>query len=147
MSIPFFQTLRGEMKKSCFKIWLRTFLFIMFSALFSMYLVRDVSDGFFTWGWAVLIFIALIPVGFWMSQLVPMQANVELGAVLFSFDRIYFILIWVLVIAKLIAGRIPPLTAAADVIMCSILGIMFGRLGGIGVRVRSLKLQHGLIGK
>jgi hypothetical protein len=56
-------------------------------------------------------------------------------------------LIWVLVIAKLIASRIPVLITASDVIMCVILGIMFGRLGGIGLRVRQLKMQHGFVEK
>jgi hypothetical protein len=53
--------------------------------------------------------------------------------------------IWLLVISKLIIGRIPPFTPEADFIMCAIIGIMFGRLGGIGLRVRHLKVQHGFI--
>jgi hypothetical protein len=43
--------------------------------------------------------------------------------------------IWLLVIS----------TPEADFIMCAIIGIMFGRLGGIGLRVRHLKVQHGFI--
>jgi hypothetical protein len=62
-----------------------------------------------------------------------------------SLDRTYLVLIWVLVIAKLIASHIPSLITISDVIMCSILGIMFGRLGGIGLRVRGLKHQNGFI--
>jgi hypothetical protein len=49
------------------------------------------------------------------------------------------------VIAKLIIGRIPPFTPEADFIMAAIIGIMFGRLGGIGLRVRHLKVQHGFV--
>jgi hypothetical protein len=73
-----------------------------------------------------------------------MKADVGLGAVTLSLDRVYLFLIWFLVIAKLIIGRIPFFTPEADFIMSAIIGIMFGRLGGIGLRVRQLKLQHGL---
>jgi hypothetical protein len=139
------QSFRGEMKKSRFKIWLRAFLFVLFSTIFSIYFVRDISNGYFSWGWVALVFVLFIPVGFWMSRLVPMQANQEESAVTLSFDLVYFVLIWVLVIAKLIMGHIPSLIVVADVIMCAIMGIMFGRLGGIGLRVRRLKLQHGFI--
>lgn len=77
----------------------------------------------------------------WMSRLVPMQAY-SAEIVTLSFDRIYFMLIWLLVIAKFILGRIPGMNLAADVIMCTILGVMSGRLGGIGLRVRGLKKEQ-----
>ncbi len=145
--LPFIQSLRGEMKKSRFKIWLRAFLFVQFSALFGFYFFRDIADGYFRWGWVALTFAFFVPIGFWMSHLVPMQANMDLKAVTLSLDKIYLILIWVLVIAKLILGHIPSLIFLADIIMCSILGIMFGRLGGIGLRVRQLKIQYHLVGR
>ena len=143
----YLQSLRGEMKKSRFKIWLRAFLFIQFSAIFSFYFFRDIGNGYFSWKWVALLFTLFIPVGFLMSLIVPMKADLELRAVTLSLDRVYLFLIWLLVIAKLIIGRIPPFIPEADFIMCSILGIMFGRLGGIGIRVRQLKLKHGFIVK
>jgi hypothetical protein len=139
------KSLRGEMKKSRFKIWLRAFLFIQFSAIFSFYFVRDIARGYFTWGWVALLFTLFIPVGFLMSLIVPMKADLEQQAVTLSLDRVYLFLIWLLVIAKLIAGRLPAYISTADFIMCAILGIMFGRLGGIGLRVRRLKIQYGFI--
>jgi len=139
------KSLRGEMKKSRFKIWLRAFLFIQFSAIFSFYFVRDIARGYFTWGWVALLFTLFIPVGFLMSLIVPMKADLEQQAVTLSLDRVYLFLIWLLVIAKLIAGRLPAYISNADFIMCVILGIMFGRLGGIGLRVRHLKIQYGFI--
>jgi hypothetical protein len=141
------KSFRGEMKKSRFKIWLRAGLFIIFGTLFTLYFFRDTSNGYFTWAWTALLFTLFIPVGFWMSRIVPMQVDESIRAVTLSFDRTYFILIWVLVIAKLIASRIPVLITTSDVIMCVILGIMFGRLGGIGVRVRQLKIKHGFVEK
>jgi hypothetical protein len=144
---PRVQSLRGEMKKSHFKIWLRAFLFVQFSALFSFYFLRDIGNGYFNWGWVALLFTLFIPLGFLMSLIVPMRADPELRAVTLSLDRVYLFLIWLLVISKLIIGRIPPFTPEADFIMCAILGIMFGRLGGIGIRVRQLKFQHGFIEK
>ena len=143
----YLQSLRGEMKKSHFKIWLRAFLFIQFSAMFSFYFFRDIGNGYFSWKWVALLFTLFIPVGFLMSLIVPMKADLELRAVTLSLDRVYLFLIWLLVIAKLIIGRISPFIPEADFIMCSILGIMFGRLGGIGIRVRQLKLKHGFIVK
>ena len=131
------------MKKSRFKIWLRALLFVLFGSLFTFYFFRDIANGNFTWVWAAFLFMLFIPVGFWMSRIVPMRADMEVRAVTLSFDRIYLVLIWVLVMAKLIASRITSLITVSDVIMCIILGIMFGRLGGIGIRVRNLKLQHG----
>jgi hypothetical protein len=141
----FLKSFRGEMKKSRFKIWLRAFLFVQFSAVFFVYFFRDVGRGYFKWEWVALVFVSFIPIGFLLSLIVPMKADSELGAVIFSLDRFYLFLIWFLVIVKLIIGRIPPFTPEADFIMASIMGIMFGRLGGIGLRVRRLKLQHGFI--
>jgi predicted neutral ceramidase superfamily lipid hydrolase len=141
------KSFRGEMKKSRFKIWLRAGLFAIFGTLFTFYFFRDIANGYFTWVWMAFIFTLFVPLGFWMSRIVPMQVDEPSRAVTLSFDRTYFILIWVLVIVKLIASRIPSLITASDVIMCVILGIMFGRLGGIGLRVRGLKVQHGFINK
>ena len=139
------KSFRGEMKKSRFKIWLRAFLFIQFSALFGFYFFRDIGNGYFSWTWVALLFALFIPVGFLMSLIVPMKADLKRKAVILSLDRVYLFLIWLLVIAKLIIGRIPPFTLEADFIMCAILGVMFGRLGGIGLRVRYLKVQYGFI--
>ena len=141
----YLKSLRGEMKKSRFKIWLRAFLFLQFSAIFSLYFFRDIGNGYFSWKWAALLFALFIPVGFLMSLIVPLKVDLKLRAVILSLDRVYLFLIWLLVIVKLIIGRIPPFTPEADFIMCAILGIMFGRLGGIGLRVRHLKVQHGFI--
>ncbi|MBI5954744.1 MAG: hypothetical protein HY865_24055 [Chloroflexi bacterium] len=142
---PFLKSLRDEMKKSRYKIWLRAFLFVQFSAIFFVYFFRDVGHGYFKWEWVALVFVSFIPLGFLLSLIVPMKADVGLGAVTLSLDKFYLFLIWFLVIAKLIIGRIPPFTPEADFIMAAIMGIMFGRLGGIGLRVRRLKLQHGFI--
>lgn len=142
----YLQSLRGEMKKSRFKIWLRAFLFLQFSALFSLYFLRDIGNGYFRWEWVALLSMLFIPAGFLMSLIVPMKADLKLRAVTLSLDRVYLFLIWLLVVAKIIIGFTPPFTPEADFIMCAILGIMFGRLGGIGLRVRQLKVQHGLIG-
>ena len=146
--IPLFsylQSLRGEMKKSRFKIWLRAFLFLQFSAMFSFYFFRDIGNGYFSWERVALLFTLFIPVGFLMSLIVPMKADFDLRVVILSLDRVYLFLIWLLVVAKLIIGRIPPFIPEADFIMCAIMGIMFGRLGGIGLRVRHLKVQHGFV--
>jgi hypothetical protein len=139
------KSLRGEMKKSRLKIWLRAFLFLQFSAMFSFYFFRDIGNGYFSWEWVAFLFTLFIPVGFLMSLIVPMKADIELQAVILSLDRVYLFLIWLLVIAKLIIGRIPPFTPEADFIMCAIMGIMFGRLGGIGLRVRHLKVKYGFV--
>ncbi len=136
---------RGEMKKSRFKIWLRTFLFIQFSAIFSVYFFRDIAAGHFHWEWVGLIYLLCFPVGMLMSRIVPMRADAETRAVLLSMDFVYLILIWVLVIAKLIASLYPAWVFLADICMAVILGIMSGRLGGICLRVRSLKLAAGFL--
>ena len=148
MSIPaFMKSMRGELKKSRFKIWLRAFLLLQFSAIFFVYFFRDIGNGYYSWKSVALVIMAFIPIGFLLSLLVPMKADPELRAVTLSLDRVYLFLIWVLVIAKLIIGRIPYFTPEADFIMSAIIGIMFGRLGGIGIRVRQLKQRHGFTAK
>lgn len=141
--LNFMKSMRGEMKKSRFKIWLRAFLLVQFSIIFSIYFVRDIEAGYFTWKSVAVVTAAFIPIGFLLSFIVPMKADLELQAVTFKLDRFYLFLIWSLVIAKLIIGRIPAFTPEADFIMSAIIGIMFGRLSGIGIRVRQLKLQNG----
>lgn len=141
--LTFLKSLRGEMKKSRAKIWVRSFLFVLFSLLFSIYFFRDIAHGYFKWEWVALVFAVFIPLGFVLSRIVPMQVDTELGAVTLSLDKFYLVLIWCLVIAKLILGRIPSFIPGADFIMAAIMGIMFGRLGGICLRARRLKLQYG----
>lgn len=139
------KSFRGELKKSRYKIWLRAFLLIQFSILFSLYFIRDIGNGYFSWKSVAVVFASFIPVGFLLSLIVPMKADAEIRAVTLSLDRVYLFLIWFLVIAKLIIGRIPFFTPEADFIMSAIIGIMFGRLGGIGLRVRNLKIRHGFV--
>ena len=141
------KSFRGELKRSRYKIWLRAFLLFQFSAMFSLYFFRDIGNGYFKWEWVALVFASFIPVGLLLSLLVPMKADENLHAVTLSLDKAYLFLIWFLVIAKLIIGRIPFFTPESDFIMSAIIGIMFGRLGGIGLRVRQLKVQHGFIGE
>jgi len=143
----FLQSMRAEMKKSKFKIWLRAFLFVLFTFIFCVYFFRDISHGYFSWERVALVTASFIPGGFLLSLIVPMKAGIELRVVTLSLDRAYLFLIWLLVIAKLIMGRIPPLIPDADFIMSAIIGIMFGRLGGIGIRVRQLKIKHGFLEK
>ena len=118
---------------------------MQFTAIFSVYFFRDIGHGYFSWGWVLLVTAVFIPVGFLLSFIVPMKADLEIRAVTLSLDRAYLFLIWLLVVAKLIIGRIPPFTPEADFIMASIIGIMFGRLGGICSRVYWLKSQHGFL--
>ena len=138
------QSKRGEIKKSRFKIWLRAFLLVQFAFFFSILLYRDIVEGYFSWGWVALTTLFFIPVGFLMSHLVPMKGNLEVQAVTLSIDKIYLVLIWILVIAKVLCSYVFELQVIADVIMCMIVGIMGGRLGGIGLRVRKLKTEHNL---
>jgi hypothetical protein len=139
------QSLRKGMKRSRFKIWLRAALFVQFCGIFGFYLFRDIANGHFSWEWAFFIFGVFVPVGFLLSRIVPMQVSRDDRVVNLSIDRVYLILIWILVIAKLVTGHIPSLLVVSDVIMCGILGMMSGRLGGIGVRVHRLKIQNELL--
>jgi hypothetical protein len=139
------KSIRSEMKKSRFKIWLRAVLLILFGSLFTLYFVRDIASSHFTWARVVVLFMLFFPISFWMSRMVPMQVNRESKAVTLSLDRVYLILIWVLVITKLVTSHVSRLIPLSDVIMCAILGIMFGRLGGIGLRVRHLEMKNGFL--
>jgi len=126
------------------KLWIRTGILAVFGTLFSVSLVRDMTLGTFHGSWALLVLIPCLAVGFWMRQFVPMQVHLASRHITLSFDRIYFALILLLVIAKAITGKVPGMTIWADVSMCVILGLMIGRLSGICLRVRDLKLRHNL---
>lgn len=139
------KSFRSEWRKSRSKIWLRAFFLIQFSALFSLYFIRDIGNGYFSWKAVFIVFASFIPVGLLLSFIVPMKVDMGIRAVTLSLDRIYLFLIWLLVIAKLIIGHIPFFTPEADFIMSAIIGIMFGRLGGIGLRVHRLKAQYGIV--
>jgi len=134
-------------KRSRAKIWMRTGIFLFFAVLFSLMLYEDIRQGFFPWWAGIIIFIPSVIFGFWMSRFVPMQVHEQHKHITFSFDRIYFALIWTLVIVKALAGHFPGWNLLADILMVAILGIMSGRLGGIGLRVRGLKRTHGFKNK
>jgi hypothetical protein len=129
------------MKRSRAKIWIRTGILAVFGTLFGLTLYRDVEAGSFHLWLAMLIFLPALPFGFWMRTLVPMQKHPGSRNVTLSFDRIYFALIVALVAIKAVAGHIMTVTIVSDIVMCLILGLMIGRLSGICLRVRDLKLQ------
>ena len=136
------KAIRLEMKKSPYKILLRVFLLLQFSAIFIFYFIQDIGNGLFTWPQVAEYILIFIPIGFLMSFIVPMRPNPELKAVTFSLDKIYLFLIWLLVIMKLLATYYYHTESVADLIMAMIIGIMSGRLAGIILRVRKLNLQH-----
>jgi hypothetical protein len=135
------------MKRSRAKIWVRTAILVVFGTLFGVTLIKDMVAGIFPWVMGLAVFLACLPVGFWMRNLVPMQAHIVSRQVTFSFDKIYFILIWLLVIAKAIFSYVVHFSVPADVLMCIILGLMTGRLSGICLRVHSLKVRYGFLEK
>ena len=130
------------MKRSRAKLWVRTGIFVIFTILFVVALYEDISAGVFSLWAAVVIFIPAVGFGFWMSRFVPMQVHLAHQHITFSFDRIYFVLILALVIVKIAASKSLGWEILADSIMVFILGMMLGRIGGIGLRVRSLKKDH-----
>lgn len=127
------------MKQSRAKIWIRAVIFFIFFTLFGLALYKDIKIGYFSVLWALVTFVPCLGIGFWMSGLVPMQVHRESQVITFSFDRIYFALILLLVVLKGVAGKVFAVIILADLIMCVILGLMFGRLSGICLRVRKLK--------
>ncbi len=146
--LSLFQFIRGEMKKSRFKIWLRAALLIQFCGIFGFFLFRDISHGYFNWGWVSLNCCSLCANWFFDESTSFLCKQIQLRRESpFRWIESTLVLIWVLVIAKVITGQVQSLTVIADIIMCLILGIMSGRLGGIGLRVRDLKVRHGFLTK
>ena len=139
------QDVKQFVKESRGKIWIRTALLAIFGTLFGISLYRDLLDGIFSWQLGLVALVPCIATGFWMSRLVPMQIHPERKAITFSLDKIYFVLIWILVIAKLLTGRLLGLPVWSDILMVMILGLMSGRLSGICLRVRSLKVANQFI--
>jgi hypothetical protein len=130
-------------KQSRAKIWIRTGLLVIFGILFTFQLYESISADYFHWSWALIVFALFLPVGFAMRNLVPMQVHLEHRVITLSLDRVYFILIWVLVIGKFIAYYAFSAYIISDILMCAILGLMAGRLSGICLRVSHLKSAHG----
>jgi len=139
------QQLRQYSKQSGGKIWIRTILLVIFGTLFGISLYHDMLDGIFSHALALLALLPCLAIGFWMSRLVPMHIHPEQKMITFSLDKIYLVLIWVLVIGKLVTSRLLNLPVWSDVAMCIILGLMSGRLSGICLRVRALKIEHAFI--
>ena len=128
-------------KRSSAKIWIRTGILIIFAIFFGLILYQDILLGSFRLSWAIMVFVPCLGIGFWMSRLVPMQVHSRWRIVTFSFDRIYFTLIFSLVMIKAVTGNLLGLTVISNVIICMILGLMISRLSGICLRVHSLKKQ------
>ncbi len=145
MNIPVTQKMPPILRQSRAKLWIRTGILAVFGTLFGLALRRDLMSERFHWPWVLLSFLPCLAIGFWMSQLVPMKVHKAFQCVTLSFDHIYFSLILFLVAAKVIATRIEGTTVLADVIMCAILGLMIGRLSGICLRVRDLKVRNNFI--
>ncbi len=139
MTIPDSDKTPPIMKRSRAKIWIRTGILAVFGTLFGLTIYHDIVSGTFYWLWALTAFLLCLPVGFWMRKFVPMQIHPTSQHVTLSFDRVYFASIVLLVIVKTIAGNISSIMILADFAMCMILGLMIGRLSGIGLRVRNLK--------
>lgn len=133
------------MKRSRAKIWIRTGILTVFLTLFSLMLYEDISTGVFLWQIALMILLPCLLVGFWISGLVPMQIHIASQHITFSFDIVYFTIIILLVVVKFISSKIPAMEIGADIIMCMIIGMMTGRLSGICLRVRKLKIKHDFI--
>ena len=132
-------------QRSRAKIWLRTGILAVFGTLFGLSLYHDVAAGRFAWYWTVAVFLVCLPIGFELRKRVPMKVHLTSKHITLAFDRLYFALIWVLVIAKAITGQWLHLPIWPDVIMCAILGVMVGRLSGICLRVHGLKVQYGFL--
>jgi hypothetical protein len=132
-------------KRSRAKLWLRTVILTIFGTIFGLALYRDLVPGVFQWSWAAMVFLPCLAAGFFMRSLVPMQVHEASRCITFSFDRLYFSLILLLVIAKAVTGRVQSAHFWSDAIMCAILGLMIGRLSGICLRVRALKIRHQFI--
>jgi hypothetical protein len=132
------------MKRSRTKLWLRTLIITVFGAIFGISLYHDFFAGYFTLPLAVLLFGVASVAGAFLSRIVPMQAHPAFGLITLSFDRVYFSLILALVVVKAVASRTGGWEPYADAVMCVILGLMLGRLSGICLRVRALKVRHGI---
>jgi hypothetical protein len=139
------QNVRQFVKESRGKIWIRTAMLVIFGTLFSFSLYKDLQDGIFSGQLGMIALIPCLAIGFWMARLVPMHLHYDRKVITFSMDKIYFVLIWVLVIAKLLTGRLLGLPVWSDVLMVVILGLMSGRLSGICLRVRELKIANQFI--
>lgn len=126
-------------KQSQAKLLIKTGIFLIFGTLFGLALYHDLTAGVFHFTWALLAFVPCLGIGYSLSRLVPMQVYRDLGIITMSFDRIYFAIILVLVAVKAAGGKLLHIPMLADIIMCIILGLMVSRIGGIGLRVHSLK--------
>jgi hypothetical protein len=132
-------------KRSRTKLWLRSGILAVFGTLFGLALYHDVASGRFSWTWALATFLPCLVAGLGMSRLVPMQVHRTSQHITLSFNGIYFAVILLLVAVKALAGWLPALGVWADVAMCIILGLMIGRLSGICLRVRALKIEHDFV--
>jgi hypothetical protein len=132
-------------KQSHFKILLRTVIVMIFCTMFGVTLYYDLFHGIFQWYRGAITIILGMVVGSYLSRLVPMQIHEEAGCITLSFDRIYFSIILMLVIAKTITASLLHMKVLTDIIMCIIIGLMVGRLTGTYIRIRRIKTDPGFL--
>ena len=71
-----------------------------------------------------------------------MKIYKEQEVITFSFDIVYFLWAEIFVGLKAFAVKMSEYAGIADVTMLLTIGIMFGRLTGVGIRVRRLKNKY-----
>ena len=129
-------------KQSSGKIWIRTGLLAIFGTMFGIQIIHNVAEGYFHWSWALLVLAICLPIGFMMRKLVPMQVHLDHKVITLTLDKVYFVTIWVLVIAKFAGYYAFTAYFVSDLLMCIILGLLAGRLSGICLRISRLKAAH-----
>ncbi|MCK5847526.1 MAG: hypothetical protein KAG84_08805 [Bacteroidales bacterium] len=130
------------MKRSKAKMWIKIIVLIIFTSLFTHSLYIDLQKGYINYQVISFAFIPSIIIGLWLRKLVPLQVHKKFSHITFSFDKIYFVIILLLYITKKVCQIMDIQHIIGDISMVIIIGLMLGRVIGLFIRLKRIRIQH-----
>ena len=130
------------MKRSRAKMWIKIVMLIIFTSLFSHALLLDLQKGYINYQIIISVIIPSLFIGLWLRKIVPLQVHTKFSHITFSFDKIYFAIIIILFAIKKTCQIMDIQHILGDISMVIIIGLMIGRVIGLFMRIKKLKIEH-----
>ena len=130
------------MKRSRAKMWIKIIMLIIFTSLFTHALLLDLQKEHISYQIIIFTIIPSLAAGLWLRKIVPLQVHTKFAHITFSFDKIYFAIIIMLFSIKKYCQIMDIQHILGDISMVIIIGLMMGRVIGLFIRLKKLRIQH-----